>query len=144
MARREPVGDIRRSSDSGIGDEDGPEFIRCVDERYPKIHKVWTFGEESVTPKARPTVRTDVGAFVGECFATNYLTPTWRRIPMFVRNSINGSVKWLGVPNFLRNYGPPWALNLLAPYSNWGKKGSITSLNLGSGSRGYSDSVSIN
>ena len=33
---------------------------------------------------------------------------------------MNGSVEWLGVPNFLRNDGPPWTLNLLAYYDNWG------------------------
>ena len=63
---------------------------------------------------------------------------------MFGRNYINGSVKWLGVPNFLRNYGLPWTLNLLAPYANWGGRGSSTSPKLGSGPGGYSDGVSIN
>ena len=76
MARREPVGSIRRTSDYGSGDKDRPEFIHFVDGRHPKIHEVWTFGEDGVTRKVRPTARIDVGAFVGECFATNYLTPT--------------------------------------------------------------------
>ena len=35
---------------------------------------------------------------------------------------INGSVEWIGVPDFLRNDGLPWTLNLLAPYDNWGYK----------------------
>ena len=144
MSRRETVGDIRRTSDSGSGDEYGPEFIRSVDERQPKIHEVWTFGEEGVTPKAHPTVRVDIGAFVGECFATDYLTPTWCRIPMFGRNYINRIVVWIFVPNFLSNYGPPWTLNLLAPYSNWGDRGPSSSLNLGSGYGGYSEGICIN
>ena len=63
---------------------------------------------------------------------------------MFGKNSINGSIEWIGVPNFLRNDGLPWILNLLAPYYAWGDRGSNTSLNLGSGSGGYSDGVSIN
>ena len=63
-------------------------------------------------------MRVDVGAgFVGE-FSNNYLTTSWQRVPMFGRNSINGSVKWLGVIELLRNDGPPWNLNILAPYAD--------------------------
>ena len=107
LDRREPDGAIRRPSYSIFVDKDGPEFIRCFDGRQPKIHEVWTFVEDGVTREVHPTARVDVDPFVGECFANDYLTPTWRRIPMFVRNSINGSVDRLGVPNFLRNDGPP-------------------------------------
>ena len=63
---------------------------------------------------------------------------------MFDRNSINGSVEWLGVTNLLRNDGTPWNLNLLAPYADWGDRRSSNSTNLGSGSGGYYDCVSIN
>ena len=55
---------------------------------------------------------------------------------MFVRNSMNGTVEWLGVPEFLRNDGPPWTLNLLDPYENWEDIGSITNPNWGSQSGG--------
>ena len=48
MAGRDLVGSIRWRSDSGSGDEDGPEFIRCVDGREPQIHKVWNFGEDGI------------------------------------------------------------------------------------------------
>ena len=34
---------------------------------------------------------------------------------MFGWKSINGSVEWLGNPSNLRNDGPPWTLNPLAP-----------------------------
>ena len=120
MPRQDLVGDIRRPSVSGSVDEDRPYFIYCVDGRHPKIHDVWDFREAGITPEVHPTAHVDVGAFVGEFFATNYLTQTWRRVPMFVRKSMNVSVKWLGVPNFLRNSGPPWTLNLLSPYADWG------------------------
>ena len=78
------------------------------------------------------TARVDVGSgFVGE-FATDDLTPSWRRVPMFGRNSTNGSVKRLGVPDFLMNDGPPWTANLLSPYASWGDRGPITNLKWGS------------
>ena len=144
IPRWEPVGDIRCFYDSGSEDEYGPKFIHCVDRIQPEIHEVWTFGEDGVTTKVHPTARVDVGTFVGDCFATNFLTLTWHSIPMLDSNYINGSVKWLVVPNFLMNNGPPWTLNLLAPYANWGDRGSSTSPNLGIGSGGYSDGVSVN
>ena len=60
---------------------------------------------------------------------------------MFGRNSINGSVEWLGIPDFLRNDGPPWILNLLAPYASWGDIGPSTNPKWGSGSGGHYDRV---
>ena len=62
---------------------------------------------------------------------------------MFRINYINGIVEWLGITDFLRNDRPPWTLNLLDPYANWGDRGSSTNLNWGSGSGGNSDDVSI-
>ena len=144
MAKREPVGFIRQSSGYGSGDKEGPKFIRCVDGRQPEIHEVWNFGEDSVIPEVHLTACIDVGALVGECFAINYCSLTWHRIPMLGRNSINGSVELLGVPNFLRTDGPPWTLNILAPYDNLGDRVSSTIPNLGNASGGYSDGVSIN
>ena len=92
----------------------------CVDGRQPEIYEVCIFGEEGVTTKFHPTARVDVGAFFGEYFATGYITPTWCRVPMFGRKLINGSVEWLGFHSFLRENGPPWTLNLLYPYADWG------------------------
>ena len=92
MARREPVGSILWSSDSDSVDKEGPEFIHCVYVQHPQIHEVWTFLEDGVTRKVNPTARVDVGTFVGECFVTDYLNPTWCNIPLFGRNYINGSV----------------------------------------------------
>ena len=63
---------------------------------------------------------------------------------MFGRNSINGSVEWLGVRNLLRIDGPPWNLNILTPCANWGDRGSSISPNLGIGSGGCFCGVSIN
>ena len=81
MDTREPVGSMCHRSNSGSGVEDGPKFICCVDGQHTKIHEVWTFDEDGVTREAHTTARVDVGSgFVGEFF-TNYLTPTWRRVP---------------------------------------------------------------
>ena len=55
---------------------------------------------------------------------------------MLSRNSINGSVEWLDVPDFMRNNGPPWTLNLLTPYASWEDRGSITIPNWGGKSVG--------
>ena len=141
MDRKDPVGAIRRRSDYGSGDEDGPEFVQCVDGRDLHIHEVWTFGEEGVTREVHPTAQVDVGAgFVGE-LATNYLTPSWPRIPMFGLNSIYGNVQWLGVPDPLRTNGPPWNDNILAPIPDWGTGGTTTNPNWGSQPGGTYGSV---
>ena len=62
MAGRDPVGVICRRSDAVSGDEDGPEFIQCVDGRKPKIHKVWIFCEDGVIPEVHQTAQVDVDA----------------------------------------------------------------------------------
>ena len=51
---------------------------------------------------------------------------------MFGVNSINGSVRWLGVPAVLRTYGYPWTDNILAPSPSWVNDGTTTNKNSGS------------
>ena len=108
MTSPEPVGSICQPPDSGIWDNDRLEFIWCVGRRQLKIHEVWTLGNDGSTLKIHPTARVDVGAFIGDCFATDYLTENGRRVPMLGRKYINGSFEWMGVPDFLRTDGPPW------------------------------------
>ena len=88
MPRLETAGDIRQPSNPGSGDDDGLEFIPCVGGRQPEIHEVWTFGEDGITPKVHTFARVDVGAFVRDCFATDYLTVNRRRVPMFGKNQL--------------------------------------------------------
>ena len=112
MARRGKARSICRPYDSGSGNEEGTKFILFVDGQHPQIHEVWNLREDGVTRKVHPTARVHVGAgFVGE-FATDYINPSWRRVSMFGINSINRSVKWLGVPDFLRTDGPPLRLSI--------------------------------
>ena len=94
--------------------------------------------------EVHPTARLDVGSgFVGECFDTDYLTISWRRVPMFGRNSINGSIEWLDVPNFLSTDGPPWTANTWAPHISGGNQESSTNPDWDSCSGENFDSVSI-
>ena len=108
-----------------------------------QIHEFWTFGNDRITPKVHPFACVDVSTFVGDCFATDYLTENRRRVPMFGRKCIIGGFEWIGIHDFLMIDGPPWTVNILAPYSDWGSVGPITSQNLSSGSEGYSDIVHI-
>ena len=120
MARQEPVGSIRRPYNSSSRDEDRTECIQCVDGREPQINEFLTFSKYNVMCEDHPTAQVDVSSgFVRE-FATHYLTPSCRGIPIFGVNSNNGSIQWFGVPDFLRTDGPPWTANLLAPHSSWG------------------------
>ena len=71
MTGREPVGSIGRTSDSGSGEEDIPDFIRCVDGRDPQIHEVWDFGDDDVTCEVHLSVQVDVSTGVVEGFTYN-------------------------------------------------------------------------
>ena len=102
-----------------------------MDRRETQIHGVWTFGEDGVTREVHPTARLGVGTEFIRYFATDYLTESWRRVPMFGRNFINGSMEWIGVPDFLRTDGPTWNSNLLAPHHKWLDSGSTTNSDLG-------------
>ena len=97
-----------------------------MDGQEPQIHEVWTFGEDGITREVHPIAQVDVGAGFFEKFATDYLTESWRRVPMFGGNSINGSVEWLGVTEFLRTDRPPWTANILATHPSLGDEGSTT------------------
>ena len=129
MAGKDPVGSIGLPSDSGSGDSEVPKFIQCVDGREPHIHEVWAFGEDGVTREFYLTVQVDVGAGVVGEFATYYLTESWHRIPIFGRISINGSVEWLGAPEFHRTDGPAWTANILATRSICKNGGTTTNQN---------------
>ena len=143
MSGREPVGFIDTIYNSGSGEAEGTELIRCVDGHKPQYHKIWTFGEDSVTREVHPKARVDVSAGFFEEFATDYLTKSWCRVHMFGRNFINESVEWLGVPDFHRTDGPAWTANILAHHPSWGDRGSSTNPNWVSKSGGYSGGVSI-
>ena len=114
-----------------------------MDVRDPQIHEVWNFGDDGVTREVHPTARVDVGTgFVRE-FSTDYLTPSWFRVPMFVLNSINGSFQWLGVPHFLRTDGPPWTDNILSPSPSWVNCGATINRNWVSQPGGTYGSVAV-
>ena len=98
MPRRKPVIAIFQPSSSGSGGENGLEFICCVGGREPQIHVFWSFTEDGITREVHPSARIDVRDFSGDCFHTAYATEIGRRVFIYGRKSINGSIEWLGVP----------------------------------------------
>ena len=62
---------------------------------------------------------------------------------MFGVNTMNGSVQWLSVPDFLRTDGPPWSDNLLATGPSWGDGCTTTNQNWGTQHGGPYGSVAI-
>ena len=113
MPRRKPVGVIRQTSSSGSVGEDGLEFICCVGGQEPQIHKLWSFSKDGITRKVHPFGRIDVGNFSGDCFHTAYTTEIGRRVFIYGRKSINGSVEWLSVPGPFYDTGVAWTKNFL-------------------------------
>ena len=120
MTRRKPVGVIRQPSNSGSGDEDGLEFIRCVGGREPQIHELWSFAKDGITREVHSFTRIDVGDFIGNCFHTAYATEIGRRVFIYGRKSINGSAKWLDLPAPSCGTGVAWTENIFFPCSFWG------------------------
>ena len=53
------------------------------------------------------------------CFQTNYDTEIGRRVAIYGRKSINGSVKWLGIPAPFCDTGMAWTENILGPSPFW-------------------------
>ena len=129
MSIPDPVGAIIWPSDSGCGDAERFQFIRCVDGREPKVHEVWILGEDGVTPKVHPTAWVDIWTGIFGEFSTHYLTENRCRTPIFCKKSINGSFEFLGVPDPLRTNCPPWIDNFLVPSSAWGVGVTVTNLN---------------
>ena len=92
MTRRKPVGAFSQPSNSGSGANDRLEFICCVGGREPQIHKLWIFSKDGMTQEVHPFARIDVGNFSGDCFRTAYATEIGRRVSIYGRKPINGSV----------------------------------------------------
>ena len=129
MNPRNIVGSIRRIYNSGSEGSEGPEFIHCVDGRDPQMHKVWCFSSGGITREVHPSALVDVSAGLVVQFSSDYLTEDGRRIPIVGQISINGSVEYLGIPDFHRVSGPFWDDNLLAPCYSWGFGGTNTNQN---------------
>ena len=100
-----PMESIRRNSDPGNGGTEDNKFIWCVDGQGTQIHKLWCLSLVNVTRKVHLTVHVEVGAGpVGE-FTTNYLARNGHRITIIGQLSINRSVQFLGIPDFVRGSG---------------------------------------
>ena len=91
MPMPEPVGVIHQHSKSSSGNYEGLDLVRCVGGWQPGIHEVWNFDDDRSNPRVHPFACIVIGAFVGDCFAANYLTENGRRVPMFGRKLVNVS-----------------------------------------------------
>ena len=59
-----PVRDVPWTSESGCGDAGRSKFFRCVDRRDPKVHKVWIWGDDVITPEVHPTAQVDFNPWI--------------------------------------------------------------------------------
>ena len=74
--------------ESGCGNADRSKFIRCIEGRDPKVHRVWIWGDDVITTKVYPTAQDDVNPWITRDFATNYFTETGSRTAIFVKKSL--------------------------------------------------------
>ena len=94
------MGSIRRPSGYGSGGTKDIKFIQYVDGRETQIHELWCLVLENITRKVYLAEQVEVGSETMGEFRTNYLTKNGRRILIIGNFSINGSVQFLGIPNF--------------------------------------------
>ena len=90
--------------------------------REPQIHKLWIFSEDGITCEVHPLARITVGDFSRDCFHTNYATEIGRRVAIYVRKFINGSVDCLGIPAPFCDTGVAWTDNILFPSPRCGDR----------------------
>ena len=113
---------INRPYDSVSGGSKDVNFIRCVGFGDPQLQEMWCLGSDNVTLEIHPKTQVEVSpGTVGE-FTTNHLAENGRRILIIRQLSINGSVKFLGIPDFVRNSGLWFIENLQDPTvpTGWG------------------------
>ena len=122
MPRREPVRVIRQPSSSVSGTDDRLEFIRCVGGRQLQSNKLWSFAEDGSFCQVHPFLRIDVGDFSRYCFQTDCSTEKGRRVVVYGRKAINGSVKWFSIPAPFCDTGVAWSENILVPSPRWGDR----------------------
>ena len=89
------------------------------------MHEIWSIGSDGVTCEVHTTVQLDVGSATVGQFLADYLSENAHRIPFLAQISINGSVNFLGIPNFHRTSEPMFIDNIQAPHDNtgWGHSG---------------------
>ena len=131
VPRRKPIGAIYQPSRSSSRGKDRFEFIRCVGGRDLQIQKLWSFSECIITREVYPFTRIDVGNFSGDCFQIYYSNEVGRRVAIYGQRSINGSVKWLGVPAPFCDTGVACTDNLFFLEVCWEDRGTVETWALG-------------
>ena len=90
--------------------------------KEPQIHELLFFAKDILTRKVHPFAWIDVGDFSEYCFRTASATEIGRRMFMYGRISINGSVEQLGVPAPSCGTVVAWTEHILVLNSRWGDR----------------------
>ena len=77
-----------------------PNFSNVLQGRDPQFHKLWCIGLDNITHEVHMTAQLEVGDGTMGGFTTNYLAENGRRIPIIEKLYINGSIQFLGTPDF--------------------------------------------
>ena len=70
------------------------------------MRKMWDFGSNGMMREAHPTSQLQVGAGVVREFSSDCLTESGHGVPILGQIFNNGSVQYLGIPEFHRTGGP--------------------------------------
>ena len=105
MIRNHPMGSIHHTSNPESRSTKDTNFTQCVDVWESQIYEVWSLGLDGIFRKVHPAARVEVvTGIVGE-FTTDCLPENGRRILIIRQLSINDSVQFLGIPDFVWGSG---------------------------------------
>ena len=123
------MGSISQTSNPDSGITKYTEFILYVDSQEPQIHELWCLGLYSINREVHPTDLLEVVTGTVEEFTTGYLAENGRIILIIRKLSINVSVQFLRIPDFVWGSGLSFIPNLQDPTEStgWGNGGTSKS-----------------
>ena len=119
------MGSIYWPSNTGIRSTDETTFIQCVDDQEPNIQKLRCLGLDNITKDVHSTAQVEVVSGTMGKFTIDYLSENGRSIQIIRQLSINDSVQFLRIPDFVGGIGLSFLPNLKYPVESivWGNGG---------------------
>ena len=138
------MGSIYWPSNTGIRSTDETTFIQCVDDQEPNIQKLRCLGLDNITKDVHSTAQVEVVSGTMGKFTIDYLSENGRSIQIIRQLSINDSVQFLRIPDFVGGIGLSFLPNLKYPVESivWGN-GGTSNHNWGGSSFGLYITISV-
>ena len=99
ITRRATMVSIWRPYDgTGSRDTDPIILIQCINGQQPMYNELWSHGLDGLSCDVHPTARAGITPVTDREFFNKYLTNNGHHIIIIWKSSVNGSVKFTGIP----------------------------------------------